>query len=71
MVLYQCGGKAGNLLRYVPQESVACYGPEMPGSWEPCLTPVVAWAIGSRGDCFTFHPVTTLKYSIIYHVKVI
>lgn len=26
-----------------------CYSPEMPIEWEKCLTPLVAWAVGSRG----------------------
>ncbi|KAF2880698.1 hypothetical protein ILUMI_25476, partial [Ignelater luminosus] len=32
-----------------------CYSPEMPIEWEKCLTPLVAWAVGSRGENIPKH----------------
>ncbi|KAF5296520.1 hypothetical protein FQR65_LT01510 [Abscondita terminalis] len=40
---------------YVKDSGRPCYGPEMPMDWEVCLTPLVAWAIGSKGENIPKH----------------
>ena len=52
MLLYECAPKS----RQVPllekassERGAACYSPAMPPEWDSCLTPIVAWAVGSQG----------------------
>ncbi|XP_071439423.1 MOXD1 homolog 1-like [Hetaerina americana] len=41
--------------RHVHQSGAACYSPRMPHEWETCITPVVAWGIGSQGEFLPEH----------------
>jgi Copper type II ascorbate-dependent monooxygenase, N-terminal domain len=51
MILYECVHSRAHQIfaRYVAHEGAACYSPKMPVDWENCLTPIVAWAVGSEG----------------------
>ncbi|XP_076272907.1 MOXD1 homolog 1 [Rhynchophorus ferrugineus] len=40
--------------KYAAEEGQLCYD-SMPPAWEKCLTPIVAWAIGSKGEDFPNH----------------
>lgn len=59
MLLYECElGRFPNINEwesYVRSSGSACYGPFMPRAWEVCLTPVVAWAVGSKGEFLPGH----------------
>lgn len=52
MLLYECAPKSRQipLLEKASKErGAACYSPAMPPEWDSCLTPIVAWAVGSQG----------------------
>ncbi|XP_068081062.1 MOXD1 homolog 1 [Anabrus simplex] len=58
MLLYECAippHKTAQFDRYVAQEGESCYAPNMPQDWDQCLTPVVAWAVGSQGEFLPEH----------------
>ncbi|KAF4518098.1 hypothetical protein B566_EDAN007799, partial [Ephemera danica] len=57
MLLYECvSPRAQDVFpRYVAHEGAACYSPSMPVHWESCLTPVIAWAVGSEGEFLPEH----------------
>nr|CAD7415206.1 unnamed protein product [Timema cristinae] len=58
MLLYECVEAPESTIlfeSYVSHRGTACYGPNMPAIWEKCLTPVLAWAIGSQGEMFPSH----------------
>lgn len=43
---------------FVKEPGRPCYTPEMPQEWEKCLTPLVAWAVGSKGELpYAFLPI--------------
>ncbi|XP_063244204.1 MOXD1 homolog 1-like [Bacillus rossius redtenbacheri] len=58
MLLYQCVAtqqSATILDSHVLHPGAACYSADMPAAWEQCLTPVVAWAVGSQGEFLPNH----------------
>ncbi|KAF5270747.1 hypothetical protein FQA39_LY01485 [Lamprigera yunnana] len=60
MILHECEIKYNvpNLKKweeFAKNSGRPCYGPEMPIEWEICLTPLVAWAIGSKGENIPKH----------------
>ncbi|XP_039286537.1 MOXD1 homolog 1-like [Nilaparvata lugens] len=50
MLLYECVG--AHLEMYTRHEGSTCYVRNMPTDWDSCLSPVVAWAIGSKGEFY-------------------
>ncbi|KAL1497332.1 hypothetical protein ABEB36_008314 [Hypothenemus hampei] len=58
MIMHECElGEGANMAvweRYAKEEGRLCYT-NMPLEWEKCLTPLVAWAIGSKGENFASH----------------
>ncbi|KAJ1521461.1 hypothetical protein ONE63_003129 [Megalurothrips usitatus] len=58
MLLYECAPKSRQiplLQKAASERGAACYSPAMPPEWDSCLTPVVAWAVGSQGEFFPEH----------------
>jgi hypothetical protein len=50
--------------RFSKENGQLCYGASVEPEWEKCLTPLVAWAIGSKGENFPKHvglPLATKK----------
>lgn len=57
MLLYECAPKSRQiplLEKASSERGAACYSPAMPPEWDSCLTPVVAWAVGSQGMLYDF-----------------
>ncbi|KAK9887700.1 hypothetical protein WA026_000021 [Henosepilachna vigintioctopunctata] len=56
MIVHECQlGPEGNTQRweaFAQQSGQLCYGQQMPPEWDKCLTPLVAWAIGAKGENF-------------------
>ncbi|KAB0792970.1 hypothetical protein PPYR_12590 [Photinus pyralis] len=58
---------------YAKDAGRPCYGPDMPNEWEICLTPLVAWAVGSKGENVPKHvglplaPKTPTYYMLEVH----
>ncbi|XP_044759194.1 MOXD1 homolog 1 [Coccinella septempunctata] len=56
MIVHECQlGPNGNNQRweaFAQQTGQLCYGQHMPLEWDKCLTPLVAWAIGAKGENF-------------------
>lgn len=56
MILHECELDPENNLakweKFSGESGRLCYGPGMLQEWEKCLTPLVAWAIGSKGENF-------------------
>ncbi|XP_064213511.1 MOXD1 homolog 1 [Tribolium castaneum] len=58
MILHECeldGEDVHKWERFSKENGRLCYGPNMAPEWEKCLTPLVAWAIGSKGENFPKH----------------
>ncbi|RZC38667.1 MOXD1 -like 1 [Asbolus verrucosus] len=59
MILHECELDARDDLskwdRFSKENGRLCYGPNMVQEWEKCLPPLVAWAIGSKGENFPRH----------------
>ncbi|KAK3914348.1 MOXD1-like protein 1 [Frankliniella fusca] len=58
MLLYECAPKSRQLPlleKAASERGAACYSPAMPPEWDSCLTPIVAWAVGSEGEFFPDH----------------
>ncbi|XP_046406424.1 MOXD1 homolog 1-like [Ischnura elegans] len=62
MLLYQCSVPKQSIHsaqmlydKHIHQSGAACYSPKMPHEWETCITPVVAWGIGSQGEFLPEH----------------
>ncbi|XP_022911259.2 MOXD1 homolog 1 [Onthophagus taurus] len=61
MLLHECEVDLNQLQKRMEWDSFSkekgrrCYTPEMPLEWEKCTTPIVAWAIGSKGENFPPH----------------
>ncbi|XP_075210219.1 MOXD1 homolog 1-like [Lycorma delicatula] len=53
MLLYECVGVP--LEKYATHDGSTCYAQNMPQDWDACLSPIVAWAIGSQGEFFPEH----------------
>ena len=53
MILHECDtSKSKDFSKweeYAKHEGRPCYGSEMPNDWDKCITPVITWAIGSKG----------------------
>ncbi|KAJ8966604.1 hypothetical protein NQ314_003434 [Rhamnusium bicolor] len=58
MIMHECElDKNANVLiwdNFAKEEGRMCYS-DMPPEWEKCLTPLVAWAVGSKGEYFPDH----------------
>ncbi|XP_066153035.1 MOXD1 homolog 1 [Euwallacea fornicatus] len=58
MIMHECElGEGANMdiwEKFAKDEGQLCYS-DMPMEWEKCLTPLVAWAIGSKGENFPLH----------------
>ncbi|KAJ8981753.1 hypothetical protein NQ317_004933, partial [Molorchus minor] len=58
MIMHECElGKNGNTPmwdNFAKEPGRLCYS-DMPIEWEKCLTPIVAWAVGSKGEYFPNH----------------
>lgn len=59
MILHECELPENEDLSkwdsYSKEAGRLCYGPSMAPEWEKCLPPLVAWAIGSKGENFPKH----------------
>ncbi|XP_017770957.1 PREDICTED: MOXD1 homolog 1 [Nicrophorus vespilloides] len=58
MLLHECPVDPRELRKweaYSREDGKACYSPEMPVGWEKCLSTVVAWAVGSKGEIYPEH----------------
>lgn len=53
MLLHECKFDSNDDIKkwnsYVTENGKACYY-DAPIEWEKCLTPIVAWAVGSKGN---------------------
>lgn len=58
MIMHECElpGNYNSAIweKYANEDGQLCYN-NMPLAWEQCLTPLVAWAIGSKGENFPNH----------------
>ncbi|KAH1015716.1 hypothetical protein HUJ04_007058 [Dendroctonus ponderosae] len=58
MIMHECElGEGANMMiweKFANEEGRLCYS-NMPLEWEKCLTPLIAWAIGSKGENFPNH----------------
>lgn len=67
MILHECeldGEEFSKWEAFSKEPGRLCYGSNMAPEWEKCLTPLVAWAIGSKGENFPKHvglPLATKK----------
>lgn len=56
MIMHECElDKNANPLiwdNFVKDDGKLCYS-DMPAEWEKCLTPLVTWAVGSKGTILT------------------
>ncbi|XP_028171043.1 MOXD1 homolog 1-like [Ostrinia furnacalis] len=50
MVLYECAEDPDKQLWNDWAESDGFFGPNRPSQWATCVTPIAAWAIGSKGE---------------------
>ncbi|KAL1117689.1 hypothetical protein AAG570_004004, partial [Ranatra chinensis] len=51
MVLYECLGSS-KFEQYGSHEGSECHSSSVPKDWEACVTPIVAWSIGSQGEFY-------------------
>ncbi|CAH0564397.1 unnamed protein product [Brassicogethes aeneus] len=58
MIMHECQLEQGANMKmwdkFANEDGQLCYN-DMPIEWEKCLTPLVAWAVGSKGEFFPKH----------------
>lgn len=64
MLLYECvaphqlASPDSMFQRFVEHPGESCYSSAMPSEWDQCITPIVAWAVGSQGTVWHLGPET-------------
>jgi hypothetical protein len=60
MLLYECvaphqfASTDSIFQKFVEHSGESCYSPAMPPEWDQCMSPIVAWAVGSEGMALEF-----------------
>lgn len=52
MVLYECADDPDKQLWNDWSDGDGFFGPNRPREWASCVTPIAAWAMGSKGEIF-------------------